>query len=140
MALFLVDQRMPGMTGLELLREVTLLHPGARKVLLTAYADTEVAIAGINEIALDHYLMKPWDPPDQRLYPVLDDLLSEWRARSTPSFDGIRVMGSEWSPASFEGGGPSNSTRCSTPRARRIWRHSSRRDRGLKREPSPTGS
>ena len=101
-ALFLVDQRMPGMTGLELLREVTLLHPGARKVLLTAYADTDVAIAGINEIALDHYLMKPWDPPDQRLYPVLDDLLSEWRARSTPSFEGIRVMGSEWSPASFE--------------------------------------
>ena len=101
-ALFLVDQRMPGMTGLELLSEVVQLHPQSRRVLLTAYADTDVAIAGINEIALDHYLMTPWDPPEQRLYPVLDDLLSEWRARVEPSFDGIRVMGSEWSPASFE--------------------------------------
>jgi thioredoxin reductase (NADPH) len=100
-ALFVVDQRMPGMTGLELLRKAMPLHPRARKVLLTAYADTDVAIAGINEIALDHYLMKPWDPPDQRLYPVLDDLLAEWRARVQPSFDGIRVMGSEWSPESY---------------------------------------
>jgi thioredoxin reductase (NADPH) len=101
-ALFLVDQRMPGMTGLELLAEVAKLHPQSRRVLLTAYADTDVAIAGINQIGLDHYLMKPWDPPEQRLYPVLDDLLSEWRSRVQPSFDGIRVMGSEWSPASFE--------------------------------------
>ena len=96
MALFLVDQRMPGMTGLDLLRAAAPLHPHARKVLLTAYADTDVAIAGINEIALDHYLMKPWDPPEDRLYPVLDDLLAEWRARVLPSFDGIRIIGSEW--------------------------------------------
>jgi thioredoxin reductase (NADPH) len=101
-ALFLVDQRMPGMTGTELLRQVIKLHPGSRRVLLTAYADTDVAIAGINEIALDHYLMKPWDPPEQRLYPVLDDLLGEWRARVRPSFEGIRVLGSQWSPQSFE--------------------------------------
>jgi thioredoxin reductase (NADPH) len=101
-ALFLVDQRMPGMTGTELLRQVIKLHPAARRVLLTAYADTDVAIAGINEIALDHYLMKPWDPPEQRLYPVLDDLLGEWRARVRPSFEGIRVLGSQWSPQSFE--------------------------------------
>ena len=101
-ALFLVDQRMPGMTGTELLREVTPLHPASRRVLLTAYADTDVAIAGINEIGLDHYLMKPWDPPEQRLYPVLDDLLGEWRARVRPSFEGIRVLGSEWSPQSFQ--------------------------------------
>jgi thioredoxin reductase (NADPH) len=100
-ALFLVDQRMPGMSGIELLREVTKLHPASRRVLLTAYADTDVAIAGINEIALDHYLMKPWDPPEQRLYPVLDDLLGEWRARNRPAFDGIRVLGSQWSPQSF---------------------------------------
>jgi thioredoxin reductase (NADPH) len=100
-ALFLVDQRMPGMTGLELLRAAARLHPQARRVLLTAYADTEVAIAGINEIVLDHYLMKPWDPPEERLYPVLDDLLGEWRARTIPAFEGIRVMGSEWSPESF---------------------------------------
>jgi thioredoxin reductase (NADPH) len=101
-ALFLVDQRMPGMTGTELLRQVIKLHPGSRRVLLTAYADTDVAIAGINEIGLDHYLMKPWDPPEQRLYPVLDDLLGEWRARVRPTFDGIRVLGSQWSPQSFE--------------------------------------
>lgn len=101
-ALFLVDQRMPGMTGTELLRQVIKLHPGSRRVLLTAYADTDVAITGINEIALDHYLMKPWDPPEQRLYPVLDDLLGEWRARVRPSFEGIRVLGSQWSPQSFE--------------------------------------
>lgn len=101
-ALFLVDQRMPGMTGLELLSQVMPLHPDSRRVLLTAYADTDVAIAGINSIGLDHYLMKPWDPPEQRLYPVLDDLLAEWRARVIPSFEGIRVMGSQWSPASYE--------------------------------------
>lgn len=100
-AMFLVDQRMPGMTGIELLREVSPLHPASRRVLLTAYADTDVAIAGINDIALDHYLMKPWDPPEQRLYPVLDDLLSEWRARTRPAFEGIRVLGSQWSPESF---------------------------------------
>jgi thioredoxin reductase (NADPH) len=101
-ALFLVDQRMPGMSGLELLAEVAKLHPDSRRVLLTAYADTDVAIAGINQIALDHYLMKPWDPPEEQLYPVLDDLLAEWRARVQPSFDGIRVVGSEWSAPSFE--------------------------------------
>jgi len=100
-ALFLVDQRMPGMSGIELLGEVMKLHPASRRVLLTAYADTDVAIAGINSIGLDHYLMKPWDPPEQRLYPVLDDLLSEWRARVRPAFEGIRVLGSQWSPESF---------------------------------------
>ena len=100
-ALFLVDQRMPEMSGIELLREAMKLHPKARRVLLTAYADTDVAIAGINDIALDHYLMKPWDPPEQRLYPVLDDLLGEWRSRVRPAFEGIRVLGSQWSPQSF---------------------------------------
>jgi len=100
-ALFLVDQRMPGMTGTEFLREVKPLHPAARRVLLTAYADTDVAIAGINEIGLDYYLVKPWDPPEQRLYPVLDDLLGEWRARVIPAFEGIRLLGSQWSPQSF---------------------------------------
>src|SRR4030042_5222522 len=85
-ALFLVDQRMPGMSGIELLGEVMRLHPASRRVLLTAYADTDAAIAGINDVALDHYLMKPWDPPEQRLCPVLDDLLSEWRARMRPGF------------------------------------------------------
>lgn len=100
-ALFLVDQRMPGMSGIEFLREAMVLHPKARRVLLTAYADTDVAIAGINSIGLDHYLMKPWDPPEEQLYPVLDDLLAEWQARVTPAFEGIRLLGSQWSPQSF---------------------------------------
>ena len=100
-ALFLVDQRMPSMSGTELLREVVKFHPKSRRVLLTAYADTDVAITGINELALDHYLMKPWDPPEDRLYPVLDDLLGQWRASTRPTFEGIRVFGSQWSPQSF---------------------------------------
>jgi thioredoxin reductase (NADPH) len=100
-ALFIVDQRMPGMSGTELLRDVMKLHPDSKRVLLTAYADTDVAIAGINEVGLDYYLMKPWHPPEQRLYPVLDELLAEWNARVVPSFEGIRVLGSEWSPESF---------------------------------------
>lgn len=100
-ALFVVDQRMPAMSGVELLRELTKLHPESKRVLLTAYADTDVAIAGINDIALDYYLMKPWHPPEQRFYPVLDDLLGEWHAHFLPAFEGIRVLGSEWSPESF---------------------------------------
>jgi thioredoxin reductase (NADPH) len=100
-ALFLVDQRMPEMTGTALLAKVRGLHPEARKVLLTAYADTRAAIDSINEIGLDHYLMKPWDPPDQRLYPVLDDLLSEWRSHAHPPFDGIRIAGTTLEPQSY---------------------------------------
>ena len=100
-ALFLVDQKMPGMTGTQLLVELRKLYPDARKVLLTAYADTDAAIAAINEIGLNHYLMKPWDPPEQRLYPVVDDLLEEWAASTRLPFDGVRVAGSRWSPQSF---------------------------------------
>ncbi len=100
-ALFLVDQRMPEMTGTELLAEVRGLHPDSRKVLLTAYADTKVAIDGINEIGLDHYLMKPWDPPEQKLYPILDDLLSEWKNRVHLPFEGIRIAGARFSPQSY---------------------------------------
>jgi thioredoxin reductase (NADPH) len=96
-AMFLIDQRMPEMTGVDVLREVRKLHPDARKVLLTAYADTEAAIASINEVGLDHYLLKPWAPPDERLYPVLDDLLSDWTAHVRLPFDGIRVVGARWS-------------------------------------------
>jgi len=100
-ALFLVDQRMPVMTGTELLREVRKLHPQARKVLLTAYADTEAAIVSINEVQLDHYLLKPWEPPTERLYPVIDDLLSEWRTRARLPYDGIRLAGARFSPQSY---------------------------------------
>ena len=92
-ALFLVDQRMPTMSGTEFLAAALKLYPETRKVLLTAYADTEVAIASINSIGLDHYLMKPWDPPEQYLYPVLDDLLSDWLATVPVPYDGIRVAG-----------------------------------------------
>ena len=100
-ALFLVDQRMPEMTGTKLLGEMRELFPEARKVLLTAYADTEAAIESINAIGLDHYLMKPWDPPEQKLYPVLDDLLSEWKSRAHLPFDGIRIAGARFSPQSY---------------------------------------
>jgi thioredoxin reductase (NADPH) len=100
-ALFLADQRMPDMTGTEFLREVRKLHPGSKRALLTAYADSEAAISAINDVGLDYYLMKPWDPPDQRLYPVIDDLLADWSARARPAFEGVRVIGSRWSPQSY---------------------------------------
>lgn len=96
-ALFLADQRMPGMTGIEFLEAVVGIHPDAKRVLLTAYADTEVAIAAINTIRLDHYLLKPWDPPEERLYPVLEDLLSDWQAGYRGAFEGIRVVSHRWS-------------------------------------------
>ncbi len=96
-ALFLVDQRMPQMSGTDFLGEALKFYPEARKVLLTAYADTQAAITSINNIGLDFYLMKPWDPPEQNLYPVLDDLLSDWLATATLPYEGIRVAGTLWS-------------------------------------------
>jgi thioredoxin reductase (NADPH) len=96
-ALFLVDQRMPKMSGTEFLDEAAKLYPQARKVLLTAYADTNAAIQSINDIGLDYYLMKPWDPPEENLYPVLDDLLEDWAATTQIPYDGIRVAGTLWS-------------------------------------------
>ncbi|MCB0225541.1 MAG: FAD-dependent oxidoreductase [Anaerolineae bacterium] len=100
LGLFLVDQRMPNMSGTEFLAQASKLYPEARKALLTAYADTEAAIASINTIGLDYYLMKPWHPPEQNLYPVLDDLLSDWLATAQIPFDGIRVAGTLWSARS----------------------------------------
>ena len=99
-ALFLVDQRMPSMSGVEFLEKAIELFPETKRVLLTAYADTDAAITSINAIGLDYYLMKPWDPPEERLYPVLDDLLSDWIASVPVAFDGIRVAGTLWSPCS----------------------------------------
>jgi thioredoxin reductase (NADPH) len=99
-ALFLVDQRMPRTTGVEFLEETRDLYPEAKKVLLTAYADTDAAIRAINDIGLDYYLQKPWDPPEENLYPVLDDLLGDWRSHYRPPFEGIRVVGNRWSPGS----------------------------------------
>jgi thioredoxin reductase (NADPH) len=101
-ALFLADQRMPEISGTEFLARAMKLYPEARKVLLTAYADTEAAIMAINTVGLDHYLMKPWSPPEQSLYPVLDDLLDDWQATATPPYDGIRVAGTLWSASSHE--------------------------------------
>jgi thioredoxin reductase (NADPH) len=100
LALLLVDQRMPNMTGTEFIHQAMKYYTDARKVLLTAYADTNAAITSINEIGLDYYLMKPWDPPEEKLYPVLDDLLSDWKAHTTLPYEGIRVAGTLWSPAS----------------------------------------
>jgi thioredoxin reductase (NADPH) len=97
-AMFLVDQRMPQMTGVEFLEQAMAIFPDAKRVLLTAYADTEAAIRAINQIKIDYYLMKPWDPPEDKLYPVLNDLLDDWQAAFRPSFDGVRVLGSRWSP------------------------------------------
>lgn len=99
-ALFLVDQRMPGMSGVEFLEQAVKFYPDAKRVLLTAYADTDAAIAAINGARISHYLLKPWDPPEENFYPVLDDLLEDWRADYRPPFEGIRVLGNRWSPAS----------------------------------------
>lgn len=99
-ALFLVDQRMPEMGGTDFLARAMGFYPDARKALLTAYADTEAAIAAINAVGLDYYLMKPWDPPEEKLYPILDDLLSDWRASARLPYQGIRVVGALWSPGS----------------------------------------
>jgi len=101
-ALFLSDQRMPLMSGVQFLEQAREAYPEARKVLLTAYADTEAAIASINQVQLDYYLMKPWDPPEDNLYPVLDDLLDEWRAGARLPYEGIRVAGTLWSPRTHD--------------------------------------
>ncbi len=101
-ALFLSDQRMPGMTGVEFLEQVMSVYPDAKRVLLTAYADTEAAIRAINGAKIHYYLNKPWDPPEEKLYPVLDDLLASWTLGYRPAFDGIQVVGTRWSAADFQ--------------------------------------
>ena len=101
-ALLLVDHRMPQMNGVEMLQEAIKLYPNAKRTLLTAYADTDAAIKAINDVHLHHYLLKPWDPPEQHLFPVLDDLLNDWFAGFRPPFEGIRVLGTRWSPQSYE--------------------------------------
>ncbi len=96
-ALLVVDQRMPEMTGVEFLQQALVLFPDAKRTLLTAYADTEAAIKAINDVRLDHYLLKPWHPPEELLYPVLDDLLDDWRANYQPTVEGVRIVGHRWS-------------------------------------------
>lgn len=101
-ALLLSDQRMPQMTGVEFFEQTLELFPKVKRVLLTAYADTEAAIRAINIVKIDYYLLKPWDPPEEQLYPVLDDLLDDWQASFHPPFEGIRVIGLRWSPKSHQ--------------------------------------
>jgi thioredoxin reductase (NADPH) len=101
-ALFLSDQRMPEMLGVDFLDKAKEIFPEARKVLLTAYSDTDAAIRAINEVQLDYYLMKPWDPPEEKLYPALDEQLDEWHSTYTPLFQGIRIAGYQWSPRSHQ--------------------------------------
>lgn len=101
-ALFLTDQRMPEMIGVDFLEKAKKLFPEAKRVLLTAYSDTDAAIKAINEVQLDYYLLKPWDPPEEKLYPVLDDLLEDWQANFKPEFHGIKLVGYQYSPKSHE--------------------------------------
>src|ERR1700726_1285320 len=101
-ALLLADQRMPHMDGVEFLKEATHLFPDAKRALLTAYADTTAAISAINQANINYFFLKPWDPPAEHLYPQLDDLLDDWRASYRPPFQGIRVLGTRWSPRSYE--------------------------------------
>ena len=101
-ALIVADQRMPQMTGIEMLRQARAHAPGAKYLLLTAYADTDVAIKAINDIGLDYYLLKPWDPPEERLYPVVDDLLDDWRRANPDHTSDVRVVGHRWSDRSHD--------------------------------------
>ncbi|MFZ3217981.1 MAG: FAD-dependent oxidoreductase [Candidatus Acidiferrales bacterium] len=101
-ALLLADQRMPHMDGVAFLEEGMKLFPEAKRALLTAYADTNAAISAINQANINYFFLKPWDPPAEHLYPQLDDLLDDWRASYRPAFEGIRVLGTRWSPRSYE--------------------------------------
>ncbi|WP_282081095.1 response regulator [Aquimarina algiphila] len=101
-ALFLVDQRMPEMLGVEFLTKAKKFYPSAKKVLLTAYSDTDAAIKAINDVQLDYYLTKPWNPPEEKLYPTLNDLLDVWQLDFQPEFEGIKVLGYQFSPKSHD--------------------------------------
>jgi thioredoxin reductase (NADPH) len=101
-ALFISDQRMPEMDGLTFLGKVMEIFPEAKKVLLTAYSDIETAIKAINNLKLDYYLLKPWNPPEEKLYPVITDLLDDWQNNFIPEFEGIKIIGYQWSPASHK--------------------------------------
>ena len=101
-AIFVSDQRMPEMQGVDFLQKAKKIFPDAKRVLLTAYSDTDAAIKAINDVQLDYYLMKPWDPPEEKLYPAIDDLLNDWQADYRPDFKGLKVLGYQFSPKSHQ--------------------------------------
>src|ERR1700726_315596 len=101
-ALLLADQRMPKMDGVAFLQEARHIFPDAKRALLTAYADTSAAISAINQVNINYFFLKPWDPPEEHLYPQLDDLLDDWQGSFRPTFQGIRVLGTRWSPKCYE--------------------------------------
>src|SRR6476660_4192098 len=101
-ALLLADQRMPRMDGVEFLQQGMRVFPKAKRALLTAYADMNAAISAINQANINYFFLKPWDPPDEHLYPQLDDMLDDWQATYRPTYDGIRVLGTRWSPRSYD--------------------------------------
>src|SRR6201992_4270436 len=101
-AMFISDQRMPEMEGVELLEKAIKIYPNAKRVLLTAYSDTDAAIKAINDVQLDYYLMKPWDPPEEKLFPVVSDLLDAWQESYRPPYKGLKVIGYQFSPQSHE--------------------------------------
>ncbi len=102
LALIVADQRMPNISGVEVIRASLEPFPDVKKTLLTAYADTDAAISAINDVGLDHYIMKPWDPPEDKLYPILNELLDDWQAHFRPVYSGIRIVSQEWSRPAFE--------------------------------------
>src|ERR1700722_18034066 len=101
-ALMLADQRMPRMDGVAFLQEGRQIYPDAKRALLTAYADTSAAVSAINQASINYFFLKPWDPPSEHLYPQLNDMLDDWQASYRPVFQGIRVLGTRWSPRSYE--------------------------------------
>ena len=101
-AIFISDQRMPEMLGVDFLEQARSYYPDAKRVLLTAYSDTDAAIKAINEVQLHYYLLKPWDPPEEKLFPVISDLLDDWQAAFVPEYEGLKVIGYQWSPKSHE--------------------------------------
>src|SRR5205085_1319643 len=102
LAMVISDQRMPDMLGVDVLTKCREIYPVARRVLLTAYSDIKAAVRAINEARLDHYLEKPWDPPEERLFPPIDDLLEGWQAEYRPEVTGLRLIGHQWSPRSHD--------------------------------------